>query len=121
MKAHCRGFSHDTTGLDHGGLGVHCGCAWFVVPLGPNARVSLVVSPLQAGRIDHPISSRSLYLRREHAGGQFLQEVRQLEHVAGAVPALCRLFLEGTLPRGRISLRYEQVEDAQSESSAIAC
>ena len=35
------------------------------------------------------------YLRREHAGGQFLQEVRQLEHVAGADPALCRLFIEG--------------------------
>jgi len=60
-----------------------------------------------------------MYVRREHARGQFLQEVRQLEHHAEGPSALRRLLVERVEPRGRISLRYEQVEDAQSESPPL--
>ncbi len=105
--------------MDHDGHGARRGGVGAVVRLGPDARLSLVVSTLQEGRIDQPVSSGALHLRREHAGGQFLQELRQLEHLADAEPALCLLLVEGPQPGGRVPLPHRTLEDAQSESPAI--
>jgi hypothetical protein len=84
-----------------------------------DAFVSLVVSKLQEARLDQPVSPAAMQLRREYARGQFLQELRELEHFANAKAALCRVLVEGDQPGGRIPFPHRPVEDAQSESSAI--
>jgi hypothetical protein len=38
--------------------------------------------------------------------------VRQLEHLADTEPALCRLFVEGHQPGGRVPLPYGPVRNA---------
>jgi hypothetical protein len=61
----------------------------------PDAGVSLVVSKLQEDCLNQPVSSCQVPLRRDQAGGQFLQEVRHLEHLADAAPTLCCLLVDG--------------------------
>jgi len=88
--------NHDNSGsLDSCGRNVLGGIDWPGLRLDPDAGVSLVVSKLQENCLNQPISSCQVPLRRDQAGGQFLQEVRQLEHLADTVPALCCLLVEG--------------------------
>jgi hypothetical protein len=88
--------NHDNSGtLDSCGHSVLDNVGRPRLRLDPDAGVSLVVSKLQEGRLNQPVSSGQVPLRRDPAGGQFLQEVRQLEHLTDTVPALCRLLLDG--------------------------
>jgi hypothetical protein len=112
--------NHDNCGsVDRCGRSILGGIDRPRLLLDPDAGVSLVVSKLQEGCLNQPVSSGQVPLRRDQAGGQFLQEVRQLEHFADAVPALCCLLFEGPEPRCRVPLPHWYVEDAQSQSPAI--
>jgi len=91
-----RGDHHDNSGsVDRCGRSILGGIDRPRLRLDADAGVSLVVSKLQEGCLNQPVSSCPMPLRRDQAGGQFLQELRQLEHIADAVPALCCLLVEG--------------------------
>jgi hypothetical protein len=107
--------NHDDSGsFDSCGRNVLGGIDRPRLRLDPDAGVSLVVSKLQEGRLNQPISSCQVPLRWDQAGRQFLQEVRQLEHLADTAPALCRLLLDGPESRSRVPLPHRSLEDAQS-------